>query len=115
MVITDSNLVQSAKKWTLDYLEQNMGNADYTVFASRNHKFKYYDEKKIANRNSNTETNRGIAFTPPTKKLDMKLTEFIKRLREWKKGEERFAQILIFENSILLFINFQTLFATRTE
>lgn len=89
-MITDSNLVQSAKKWTLEYLEQNMGNADYTVFASRNHKFKYYDEKKIASKNSNGEANKGVDFTPPIKKLDMKLVEFIKRLREWKRGEERY-------------------------
>lgn len=69
-----------------------MGNADYTVFASPNHKFKYYDEKKVANRNSNTEMTRGIEFTPPTKKLDMKLPEFIKRLHEWKEGEDRCVQ-----------------------
>lgn len=63
-----------------------MGSADYTVFVSRNHKFKYYDEKKIA---KNGETSKGVEFTPPTKKVDMKLPEFIKRLREWKRGDER--------------------------
>lgn len=68
-----------------------MGDADYTVFASRNHKFKYYDEKKIASRIgvSNGETSQGVEFTPPTKKVEMKLPEFIKRLREWKRGDER--------------------------
>lgn len=64
-----------------------MGNADYTVFSSRNHKFKYYDEKKIANKNG--EGSSAVEFTPPTRKMEMKLPEFIKRLREWKRGDER--------------------------
>lgn len=84
-------MVKSANKWTLDYLEQNMGNADYTVFVSRNHKFKYYDEKKMANKGTSTngESSQGVEFTPPTKKVEMKLPEFVKRLREWKRGDER--------------------------
>lgn len=81
--------MEPAQKWTLEYLAQHMGDADYTVFVSRNHKFKYYDEKKIANKNSNGEVNQGVEFIPPTKKIDMKLPEFINKLREWKRGDER--------------------------
>lgn len=58
-----------------------MGSTDYNVFVSRNHKFKYYDEKK-ANK-------YGADFMPPTKKVDMKMAEFLKRLREWKRGDDR--------------------------
>lgn len=87
MVITDSNLVASARKWTLEYLEQNLGNGNYTVYVSRNHKFKYFDEKKVAGLNGNS---KGVDFVPPTKMVSMKLPEFIKRLREWKRGDERY-------------------------
>lgn len=62
-----------------------MGNGDFTVYVSRNHKFKYFDDKKIGNGKDNR-----IDFTPPTKRVDMKLPEFMKRLREWKRGEERY-------------------------
>lgn len=64
-----------------------MGNGDYTVFISHNHKFKYYDERKIAKPGGEQST--GIEFTPPMKKCDMKLSEFMKKLREWKKGDDR--------------------------
>lgn len=87
VVITDSNLVASARKWTLEYLEQNLGNGNYTVYVSRNHKFKYFDEKKVAGLNGNS---KGVDFVPPTKMVSMKLPEFIKRLREWKRGDERY-------------------------
>ncbi|KAF2888032.1 hypothetical protein ILUMI_18141 [Ignelater luminosus] len=89
VVITGSKLVKSAEKWDIDYLEQHMGNGDFTVFLSRNHKFKYYDEKKMAQKSQNGENVKGVEFSPPTKKIDMKLPEFIKRLREWKRGDER--------------------------
>ncbi|XP_018320992.1 hypoxia-inducible factor 1-alpha inhibitor isoform X3 [Agrilus planipennis] len=89
VVITGSKLVKSAEKWNLDYLEKHMGNGDFTVFISRNYKFKYYDEKKILQKLPNNETNRGVEFTPPTKMVEMKLPEFIKRLKEWKRGDER--------------------------
>lgn len=89
MVILNSKLVGSADKWNLKYLEKNMGNGDFTVFVSRNHKFKYYDEKKIAHKTNNGEFSKGVEFQPPTQKVDMKLPEFIKRLRDRKKGDER--------------------------
>lgn len=62
-----------------------MGNGDYTVFVSRNHKFKYYDDK-ISSKLSNEKS---VEFVPPIKKVDMKLPEFMKRLKDWKKGQER--------------------------
>lgn len=81
----NSKLVASAHKWDLDYLEQNMGNGDYTVYVSRNHKFKYYDDKKIDKNGRVDDTD----FVEPTKRVNMKLFEFVKRIRDWKKGDER--------------------------
>lgn len=80
VVVLGSKLAKSAERWDLDYLERHMGDSDFTVFLSRNHKFKYYDDKKVTSSED---------FKPPTKKLDMKLPEFIKRLKEWKKGDDR--------------------------
>lgn len=86
VLITGSKLVKPAEeKWTLDYLEKNLGKSNHTVFVSRNHKFKYFDEKKIYNKNNL----KGVEFTPPTKRVDMKITDFMKKLREWKRGDER--------------------------
>lgn len=103
MVITDSNLVSSAQKWTLEYLEHHMGSGDYTVFVSRNHKFKYYDERKIAQKNSKGELliRGGVEFTPPTKKVEMKLPQFMRKLREWKKGDERYLFIFVKLNQVI--------------
>ncbi|KAK5640653.1 hypothetical protein RI129_011464 [Pyrocoelia pectoralis] len=47
VVVLGSQLARSAEKWDLDYLERHMGDADFTVFLSKNHKFKYYDDKKV--------------------------------------------------------------------
>lgn len=86
MLITDSNLVKEAvDKWTLQYLEKNLGSSGHTVFLSRNHKFKYFDDKKILSKSNS----RGIEFTPPTKRVEMKVSEFIKKLTDWKRGDER--------------------------
>ncbi|PSN40687.1 Hypoxia-inducible factor 1-alpha inhibitor [Blattella germanica] len=78
VVITDSELVASAEKWDLEYLEQNMGNGDFSVFMSRNHKFKYFDDKKIPPASGDSK----LDFTPPTRREDMKLPEFTRRLRQ---------------------------------
>jgi hypoxia-inducible factor 1-alpha inhibitor (HIF hydroxylase) len=75
--------VASAERWDLDYLEQNLGNGDFSVFLSRNHKFKYFDDKKISPSDSRLD------FTPPTRRVDMKLPDFIRKLRQWRRGEER--------------------------
>ncbi|KDR18274.1 hypoxia-inducible factor 1-alpha inhibitor-like [Zootermopsis nevadensis] len=85
VIITDTRLVASAERWDLDYLEQNMGNGDFSVFLSRNHKFKYFDDKKILP----TSGDSRLDFTPPTRRVDMKLPEFTRKLRQWRRGEER--------------------------
>uniref|UniRef100_A0A6P7F307 Hypoxia-inducible factor 1-alpha inhibitor n=1 Tax=Diabrotica virgifera virgifera TaxID=50390 RepID=A0A6P7F307_DIAVI len=87
VVITDSNLVKSAvEKWNLDYLEQNLGKSGHTVFVSNDHRFKYFDEKKIHNQKNNP---KGIEFDPPTRRVQMKVSEFMRKIRNWKEGDDR--------------------------
>ncbi|KAK3860345.1 hypothetical protein Pcinc_033598 [Petrolisthes cinctipes] len=81
VVLTDTKLCDTALKWDLDYLAANMGTERYMVFLSKNHKFKYYDEAKIKLYKTN--------FVPPTRRLDMTFSEFVKKLRDWKPGDER--------------------------
>ncbi|XP_030766191.1 hypoxia-inducible factor 1-alpha inhibitor-like [Sitophilus oryzae] len=86
VVITGSNIIKTAKaNWTPEYLEQNIGNAGHTVMLSKTHKFKYFDESKVLNKNNP----HGIEFTPPTRKTKMKIGEFMRKLREWKPGNDR--------------------------
>ena len=47
VIFTDSNLVAPAvSKWSLDYLASNLGDGSYSVYESKDHRFKYFDEKK---------------------------------------------------------------------
>lgn len=79
-------MLKSAEKWDLEYLEKNMGNSDFIVIQSRNHKFKFFDDKK----SSQLLNNHKMEFTSPTKRIDIKLSEFCQRLKNWKKGEDRY-------------------------
>jgi hypoxia-inducible factor 1-alpha inhibitor (HIF hydroxylase) len=83
VVITGANLVAPAQKWNLDYLAQNIGQGDFTVYFSRNHVFKYYDDKKLKE--------FAIDFTAPTRRVDMKFPEFVRYVKQWKHGDERYA------------------------
>jgi len=85
VVITDTKLVAPTERWDLDYLEQNIGNGDFSVFLSRNHKFKYYDDKKIPPASGDSR----LDFTPPTRRVDMRFSEFASKLRQWRRGDER--------------------------
>lgn len=82
MVLTDTNLVHSALKWDLDYLKDNIGNGDFSVYSANGHKFLYYDEKKMVNAKT---------FKPKSVRQEMKFPEFVEKLRdiEQREGEER--------------------------
>ena len=87
MVIIEANIIKPAlQRWTLEYLEKNLGQTGHTCFVSKNHQFKYYDDKKIYDKTNNT---KGVEFTPPTKKVEMRIEDFMKRVKEWKKGDDR--------------------------
>uniref|UniRef100_A0A8D2NPQ8 Hypoxia inducible factor 1 subunit alpha inhibitor n=1 Tax=Zosterops lateralis melanops TaxID=1220523 RepID=A0A8D2NPQ8_ZOSLA len=82
LVLTDTNLVYPALKWDLDYLQENIGNGDFSVYSASTHKFLYYDEKKMANFKN---------FKPKSSREEMKFAEFVDKLKEiqQKGGPER--------------------------
>ncbi|XP_054263777.1 hypoxia-inducible factor 1-alpha inhibitor-like isoform X2 [Macrosteles quadrilineatus] len=81
VVITGSELVKSALKWDLDYLEESIGSSSCTVIVSRNHKFKYFDTNKVSP--------QVLAdFKPVSKRVNLKMSEFHRRLQDWREGDE---------------------------
>lgn len=89
VVIRGCDLVASANNsWNMDYLETNM-TGKYTVILSSNHKFKYHDEKK---------TQACPNFTPNTRRVQMKFSEFSERIKSWKKNEERLVEVMKDDN-----------------
>uniref|UniRef100_A0A1B6C8Y2 Hypoxia-inducible factor 1-alpha inhibitor n=1 Tax=Clastoptera arizonana TaxID=38151 RepID=A0A1B6C8Y2_9HEMI len=93
VVITGSDLVTSAQKWNLEYLEQQIGSKNCSVLISKNHKFKYFDLHKLASHNLGD-------FKPPIKRVNMKISEFSKKLRDWKKGDPRLYLQQILNNTM---------------
>ena len=80
VILTDTDLVKPALKWTLDYLSDNLGDGDFTVYKSSSHKFKYFDEKRAQGRDD---------FTPPMSRDDMKFKEFVNKVQKWTSAEKR--------------------------
>lgn len=82
VVLTDTNLVYPALKWDIDYLQENIGNGDFSVYTAHNHKFLYYDEKKMANFKN---------FVPKSERMEMKFSEFVEKMHKTEEmgGEER--------------------------
>lgn len=79
-------MVKTAEKWNLEYLEENISSTSCSVILSRNHKFKYFDTSKVSP--------QVLAdFKPTSKRVNLKMTEFARRLREWKKGDERLVNL----------------------
>ncbi|KAK7112810.1 hypoxia-inducible factor 1-alpha inhibitor-like [Littorina saxatilis] len=78
VILTGTNLVASALQWSPEYLSNNIGHGTYTVYSSKNHKFLYYDDKKIC---------KVPTFTPPTTHQDMTFQDFLNKVTEWKEGE----------------------------
>ena len=80
MVLTNTNLVASAMKWTLDYLRANIGDGTFSVYESRTHLFKYFDDKKLL---AHPE------FKPQMKRLEMTFGEFCDRLKVPQRERRR--------------------------
>lgn len=82
MVLTDTNLVYPALKWDINYLHENIGNGDFSVYVAENHKFLYYDEKKMSNFEN---------FMPKSRRSEMKFSEFVEKMRQTEQsdGQER--------------------------
>ena len=81
MILTDTHLCEPALKWELEYLKQHMGGEKCMVFTSKSHKFKYYDDAKVKEYEPN--------FIPPTKKVYMPFSDFVKKLQDWEPGDDR--------------------------
>ncbi|CAG0883921.1 unnamed protein product [Darwinula stevensoni] len=83
VLLTGGDVISSAKKWDLEYLEANLGMEDFVVYLSDSHVFKYYDEKKV--RDPQALPN----FVPPIKRSDMKFAEFRRYLKKWLPEQKR--------------------------
>nr|XP_029499651.1 hypoxia-inducible factor 1-alpha inhibitor-like isoform X1 [Oncorhynchus nerka]XP_029499660.1 hypoxia-inducible factor 1-alpha inhibitor-like isoform X1 [Oncorhynchus nerka] len=82
VVLTDTNLVYPALQWDIPYLQENIGNGDFSVYIAENHKFLYYDEKKMANFEN---------FVPKSRRIDMKFSDFVEKMHKTQEegGDER--------------------------
>jgi len=80
VVLTDTDLVTSALKWSLDYLRTNIGDATFSVYESRTHLFKYFDDKKQPAHPD---------FKPQMKRLEMTFGEFCDRLKVPQRERRR--------------------------
>ena len=79
VIFTDANLVTPAvAKWNLDYLADNLGDKTYSVYESKDYKFKYFDEKKAKVHKQ---------FQNPMKRVEMKFQDFVKRIRAAKPDD----------------------------
>ena len=77
MILTDTDLVGSARHWDLDYLSQHMGDGMFTVYKSDNHKFKYYSDKKAMSLNE---------FQPPTRQVEITFRDFVQLIKSKDKN-----------------------------
>uniref|UniRef100_A0A3Q3E1Z5 Hypoxia inducible factor 1 subunit alpha inhibitor n=1 Tax=Labrus bergylta TaxID=56723 RepID=A0A3Q3E1Z5_9LABR len=82
VVLTDTNLVYPALKWDIAYLQENIGNGDFSVYTAEDHKFLYYDEKKMSLFEN---------FVPKSRRMEMKFSEFVDKMHmtEEMGGKER--------------------------
>lgn len=87
VVLTDTSLVYPALKWDIPYLQENIGNGDFSVYTAENHKFLYYDEKKMANFQD---------FVPKSHRLEMKFSEFVDKMHQTEEqgGTERYVNVI---------------------
>ncbi|KAK9400556.1 hypoxia-inducible factor 1-alpha inhibitor, partial [Crotalus adamanteus] len=93
VVLTDTDLVYPALKWDLDYLQENIGNGDFSVYRASTHKFLYYDEKKMANVKN---------FKPKSSREEMKFGDFVAQLQESKQqgGRKRTPETLYLQQTL---------------
>lgn len=91
MVLTGTNLVNSALHWDLNYLKDNIGNSLFTVYQSKNRYFRYYEPRKIPQHKD---------FKPPTLQAEMNFSEFVDKLKECQKTgiHKLYLQQLLFQN-----------------
>ena len=79
-------------KWDLEYLKENVGNGESTVFLSDDEKFMYFDEKRCINRYAD--------FTTPVTKTMINFGEFYNLFKSWKEGDKRIYYQQILTNAV---------------
>ncbi|XP_064387370.1 hypoxia-inducible factor 1-alpha inhibitor-like [Halichondria panicea] len=72
VVLTGTELVEPALRWTLPYLEDNIGSSKHTVYISKTKKFLYFDDKKV---------NNVPDFREPMKKREWTFSKFVDELK----------------------------------
>ena len=81
MLLTDTNLVESALHWDLEYMKNNLGDGDFSVYESENYKFMYHDEKKYGDGRKD--------FLAPTHRKEMKFSQFVDIIKDPEKRENK--------------------------
>eukprot|EP00043_Microstomoeca_roanoka_P012491 m.120971 g.120971 ORF g.120971 m.120971 type:complete len:256 (-) comp15511_c0_seq1:534-1301(-) len=71
VVISGSQLVQSAMHWDIPYMQAHMGDAQFTVYESRGRVFMYSDDEKNIG---------GYEFASPTRKRAMTFRQFAEEM-----------------------------------
>jgi hypoxia-inducible factor 1-alpha inhibitor (HIF hydroxylase) len=72
VILTGTNVVAPSLRWTLPYLEENMGSSKHTVYLSKSRIFMYYDEKKVS---------AFPNFREPMKKREWTFSKFVDELK----------------------------------
>lgn len=81
LIIEGLDLVESASKWDLEYLQENMGDDKKNVLISKTCKFMYHNESRHVKDHPN--------FKLPTQQVEMTIEEFAHKLNAWKPGDDR--------------------------
>lgn len=71
-------------KWDLEYIAEHMPTSNLTVIISKDHNFKYVNEKKLPQDPHMSKTEL------PTRWISMSALEFQQRIKSWKEGDERY-------------------------
>ena len=79
-MIEDCDLISAALHWDIDFLNEHLGDGDFSVYESSHHQFMYYDDKKVD----------GLpGFVPPTRRTNMKFPEFVAKIRQNVPSDKR--------------------------
>jgi hypoxia-inducible factor 1-alpha inhibitor (HIF hydroxylase) len=81
VILTGTNLVTPALRWTLPYLEENMGSSKHTVYISKSCTFMYYDEKKVG---------AFPDFREPMKKREWTFSKFVDELKSHMSRKDEY-------------------------
>ena len=79
-MLTNSDIIATALKWDLNYLRENIGPGNFSVYSSKTSKFMYFDDKRAKDWPN---------FVPPTERHEMKFEEFFERIANFRSSDTR--------------------------